>query len=128
MKLLYFAFIFLLLGCGRKSLVNSGCHINCYQIVKDSVNSSLKEKGEIKGRLFDFSDNSPFINARIIVKGAGFEQEIRTNEHGEFSILLNEEDYTIKISSIGIHELTTQQIIVRKGHSLKIDFMITYEV
>lgn len=128
MKLLYFIFTFLLLSCSRKNLVNSDCHVNCYQIVKDSTRPGLQEKGEIKGRLFDFTDNSPFTSARIVIKGTNFEQQLRTNEYGEFSILLNEGNYIIKISRIGIHELTTHQITVRKSHLLRIDFMITYEV
>ncbi|RYU94426.1 carboxypeptidase regulatory-like domain-containing protein [Emticicia agri] len=128
MKSLYFITIFLLISCSRQSLVNSDCRTNCYQIVKNYAKPALNEKGEIKGRLFDFADNSPFTSARISIKGINFEQELKTNEYGDFSIMLNEGHYTIKISSIGIHELTTRKILVRKGYSLKIDFMITYEV
>lgn len=128
MKLLSILCIFLLMGCNRKSVVNSNCLKNCYQLIKDSPNSRLTEGGEIKGRLFDFVDNSPVTNARIIIKGTNFTQELKPNEHGEFSILLNEGDYIINISLVGIHELTTQPINIRKGHSLKIDFKITYEV
>lgn len=112
----------------QKSIVNSDCIRNCYQIIKDSANPKLQERGKIKGRLFDFADNSPVTNARIIVKGTNFEQELKPNEYGEFSITLSEGNYIINISRIGIHELTTQQIAVRKGHLLKIDFMITYEL
>ncbi|RFS16836.1 carboxypeptidase-like regulatory domain-containing protein [Emticicia sp. C21] len=128
MKLLVILYILLLVGCNRKSLVNSGCIRNCYQILKDSANSKLRESGEIKGRLFDFADNSPVTNARIIIKGTNFEQELKPNKYGKFSIELNEGSYIINISRIGIHELTTQQIKVRKGHLMKIDFMITYEI
>lgn len=124
-----FRFVFLLLflsSCNNNILYND-CYWNCYQIVKIKHKSKLKNVGELRGFLYDFTDNSPLEWAIIEIKNATFLKKMEV-KNGKFNIELPEGEYFIKIESLGHNVITSKLIKIQNGFLTILRFKITYEV